>query len=87
MLAEGATTQVHAHLAEVEGLKKLLGKDRDTHKVLGEKVSLLKDEVVVTYVHLFEEAERKIVLLYLDLNLSSMDHFQVIREGHLVDEE
>lgn len=55
--------------------------------ILEEKISQLKDEVVATFAHHFHKARRHVVFVYSDLDLSLMDPFQVVRDGHLVDEE
>lgn len=48
---------------------------------------MLKDEAMTSSVHHFEKARRHVSLLYPNLDLISIDHFQVIRDGQLVYEE
>lgn len=67
------------HFEEVEFLKWLLKRVHNTLESIEDKASLLKDEVVVTYVHHFERATRHALFFHPDLDLSLMDPFQVVR--------
>lgn len=75
-LSEGVTTHACSQLAEVEGLKKLLGKYRDTQKGLEKWVCLLKGKDVAAFVHHFQEVKRQISLLYPDLDHCTFIPFQ-----------
>lgn len=56
-------------------------------EILEEKVSQLKNKVVATFIHHFEKERMQTTFLYPILDLSLMDHFQVVRDGQAVDEE
>ncbi|CAI8614621.1 unnamed protein product [Vicia faba] len=71
----------------VDGLNKLLEKAQSSLEIMEERVSQLTDEVVVASVHHFEEARRRVALLYPHLDLSPLDPFKVVLNGKLVDEE
>ena len=59
-------------------MKQSLKRDLNTLDGMEKKVLMLKDEVVETSVHHFEKARRHVSLLYHNLDLISIDPFQVI---------
>lgn len=86
-LVEDTVVGAIAQFEEVKRLKYSLKRAQSTLDSLEERVSQLKDEVVVTFIHHFEKARRQVVFLYPNLDLSLMDLFEVIQDGQLVDEE
>lgn len=71
----------------MEDLKKLLKDTQGALVSMEENISQITDKVVVTSVNHFEEVRKWVSLHCAQLDLSSMDHFKVVLNEELMDEE
>ncbi|KAL5067051.1 hypothetical protein RYX36_017938 [Vicia faba] len=62
-------------------LKKLLEESYSALEITEECVSQLTHEVVVAFIHHFEEARRRVTLLYPHLDLSPLGPFKDVLMG------
>lgn len=74
-LTQEEATQALAQFEQVDHLKQPFEMAQSTLNSLENKISLLKDEIVATFVRHFEKGIRHVTFLYLDLDLSLMDPF------------
>lgn len=86
-LGKKVASNALAHIKEGKHLERLLEETLISIKYLKEEVLSLKDEVVASSDRYFKREKKHVAFFYMNLDLSRIYLFKMVRDNQMVDDE